>query len=244
MSSVSTNTTIPRSPLDRLPVMPGPFVIDNAHSDTSIIDELYQWFLSTPNTGNFGGFLAQDLSIEHQRVLNWTGGNKNFNEPQLLDWARVLVSMVRDTDGAREIKAADSRSILGYEFWGNVASSLGKTGYHIDRDENMDWERCILERLFPVVSTVTYIGPSKSLCGGELLIDMGDDAVSFHVKAMRSGMPEKEIIAARDSWVRIPYRYNRVAVFPGDRPHLVTELKDEGALRCSVGIGLWHRIIQ
>ncbi|MCP5149165.1 MAG: hypothetical protein H6983_11760 [Ectothiorhodospiraceae bacterium] len=243
MHPASTRTTAGRRPIDVTPVLPGPFVVDDAFEDTAVLDALHHWFLSTPNTGHLGGFFAPDLSVEHRRVLDWTGGDEDCGEPRLLDWARTLVARVRDTEGARRIQACDGRAIRGYEFWGNVSSVRGKTGYHIDRDENVDWVRCMVERIFPVVSTVTYVGPRAVLRGGDLLVDMGDDAVSFHVRAMRSGMSEAAVIAARDTWVRIPYRHNRVVVFPGDRPHLVTPLEDAQVLRCAVGVGLWHRVI-
>ena len=53
---------------------PGPFVIDHAFAETSMLDGLYKWFNTAENTGNFGGFLDENFQIKHQNILQWTGG--------------------------------------------------------------------------------------------------------------------------------------------------------------------------
>ena len=230
--------------LDRHPVLPGPFVIDNAFDDTAPIDRLYQWFLSSPNTGDFGGFFDKKLKLQHQNVLNWTGGDPNRDSSELLYFARFIVRRISQFAVTESILNADGRSVCGYEFWGNVSNASCKTDCHIDRDENLSWTRCMIDRLFPVISSVVYIGPRQQLDGGDLLIDMGDDAVSFHVQAMRKSLAEQDYILARSQYLsRISFKYNRVVFFPGDRPHLVTPLKELDAHRCSIGVGFWHRII-
>jgi len=220
------------------------WVVDGLFEDPTPLVQLHNHFLRRRGTHNFGGFFRTDGSLAHRNVLNWTGGNPQSPDVMSDDWAKSVVFRVAVQAPVQQFFKQAGTVPTGYEYWANISTTRTKTNFHVDRDENEDWEKCHAEGLFPELSTVVYTGPTDGIDGGELLIDRGPNALEYYRWCCKMRLSESDIVAGRESWVRVPYAFNRLVVFPGNAPHLVSPIRTENTFRGAMGVGFWNRAIR
>jgi hypothetical protein len=138
------------------------------------------------------------------------------------------------------------KKTVGFEVWVNslpdvalncseLAGGNGGLNYHLDKDEYAFNNRG--ELYLPIFATALYLGPKEGINGGELMINVrGMD----HHKEYKGGLIDLE---DRKSWMEIPFRYNRMAVFDSSFPHFVKPViaHPTNCKRLTIAINVWDR---
>ncbi len=151
-------------------------------------------------------------------------------------------AVVADRDGALRACAAVLAAAFdpylpgtwwGVEVWHHdlprtARSADGSLPLHLDVNETFSH---LPADLWPVWSATLYIGPrDRALQGGTLEVRGHPDTSPLDGPAPRQ---------PGDTWLRVPYRYNRGVGFCPRRAHGVTRLAASDGFRCSVTVNVW-----
>lgn len=135
--------------------------------------------------------------------------------------------------------------LVGFECWNNnlpnpnltnteLAGGNAGLNYHLDKDEVAAQNG---ELHLPMFATAFYIGPKEGLNGGELYVNTQG---LEHFQEYQGGLVDYK---DDNSWLKIPYKYNRVVIFEATLPHFVMPVvvAPTGQKRCSVAVNAWNR---
>lgn len=143
-------------------------------------------------------------------------------------------------------------SLVGFEVWVNslpddfsreyLAGGMGGLNYHIDKDENA-LANSNGKNLIPSLYAATlYVSPDESeMVGGDIYVDTsGLDNYYKYYKG------NQVIDLNTGSWVKIPFKKNRLVIFDGTYPHFVDPIIDikKNSKRVGIQINPWDRELE
>jgi len=220
----------------------GPFIIiDDVFDDTTDIDRLYD-LLVNENVSikveppNFIRMNDLEYSSERSEVDNLL--RKCIQKV----WMDKLYALLKDKDERGEL--------IGFESWNNnlpndsqvksLAGGIGGLNYHLDKDEVAYSQRGELR--LPIHATAFYIGPKEGLNGGELMINTRGLEHDREYGEAGGGLIDLDDSA---NWIKIPWKYNRVAILDSSCPHFVMPIvaTPQGGKRVTIAINPWDREI-
>lgn len=214
----------------------GPFVImDDVFDDTTIIDRLYD-LLVNENVS---------IPVEPPNFIRKDDLGYSSERSELDNLLRKVVQRVWMDKLYFLLKGRDE--LIGFECWNNnlpndsqvksLAGGNAGLNYHVDKDEVAYSERDELR--LPMYATAFYIGPKEGLNGGELMINSRG---LEHYREYGGGLIDMD---DSTNWIKIPYKYNRVAVFDGSCPHFVMPVvaTPHGGKRVSIAVNPWDKEI-
>lgn len=147
-------------------------------------------------------------------------------------------------DVAYDLLATQEPSLVGFEIWNNalpadytgkhLAGGYGGLNYHVDKDEN-----ALPDLVLPLYATTLYLSPEKNeMNGGAIYIDT-NGLESYQTYKLG----EKVLDMNTDTWVKIPFKPNRMVIFDSRYPHFVEPIIDikKGKKRLGIQINPWDR---
>jgi hypothetical protein len=147
-------------------------------------------------------------------------------------------------DVAYDLLATQESSLVGFEIWNNalpaeytskhLAGGNGGLNYHVDKDEN-----ALPDLVLPLYATTFYLSPEKGeMNGGAIYIDT-NGLESYEI--YKQG--EKVLNMNTDTWVKIPFKPNRMIIFDPSYPHFVEPIIDikQGKKRLGLQINPWDK---
>ena len=150
-------------------------------------------------------------------------------------------------DIAYDLIAAQENALVGFELWSNalpadytykhLAGGVGGLNYHIDKDEMA--LKLKSELMLPMYGTTFYLSPeSDEMNGGAIYLDT-NGLDSYHT--YKHG--EKVLDMNADTWVKIPFKPNRMVIFDSTYPHFVEPIIDikQDKKRLGIQINPWDR---
>jgi len=125
----------------------------------------------------------------------------------------------------------------GYEAWINVLDKdINHLNHHVDCNE-------FAEEMEPAKKTaVIYLGSGDSMEGGELAINLTEVKKDYcfydNIYDLEKYMD--------NSWLKIPYKYNRLILFDSNYPHAILPIKhlESGSSRISLTVCSWDKKIK
>jgi len=209
-------------------------VLDDVIDDTSHIDNLYEILvhqnINIPvDPPNFVYKDDLDCREEYSEIDNI------LREVIYEIWMKKANFLIKDR----------MDELIGFECWNNnlpnpnltnteLAGGNAGLNYHLDKDEVAAQNG---ELHLPMFATAFYIGPKEGLNGGELYVNTQG---LEHFQEYRGGLVDYK---DDNSWLKIPYKYNRVVIFEATLPHFVMPVvvAPTGQKRCSVAVNAWNR---
>ena len=207
-------------------------ILDNVISDKALLD-----WVANANipTGTF---------IKKNDVLERTG----FYEQDML---RQVIGQIW-FNAAFELIAPMEDDLVGFEIWSNslpddfslanLAGGRGGLNYHVDKDENAS-KRSNGEVLHHSLYGATlYASPDDSeMIGGNLYVDTS--GLENYRKYYKG---DNVIDLNTGSWVKVPFKKNRLVVFDGSYPHFVEPILDikTGKKRVGIQVNPWDRELE
>lgn len=147
-------------------------------------------------------------------------------------------------DVAYDLLAAQEPSLVGFEVWNNalpaeytskhLAGGNGGLNYHVDKDEN-----ALPDLVLPLYATSFYLSPETSeMNGGAIYIDT-NGLESYEAYKLGG----KVLDMNSDTWIKIPFKPNRMIIFDSRYPHFVEPIIDikKGKKRLGLQINPWNK---
>ena len=209
-------------------------ILDDVIDDTTYIDELYDIFVH------------QNINISIDPP-NFIYKNDLDCREEYSDIDNILRDIIYEIwmQKAHFLIKDRMSELVGFECWNNnlpnenltnVSLPGGNSGlnYHLDKDEVAAKNG---ELHLPMFATAFYIGPKEGLNGGELYVNTKGIE---HYENYSGGLVDYK---DDNSWLKIPYKYNRVVIFDATCPHFVMPVvvAPLNQKRCSVAINAWNR---
>lgn len=178
-----------------------------------------------------------------EMLLEATGGSSAAGLADDALGTEVIASFLRGPGGAALAEAM--AHVHGFELWAVRGPEGHEVRYHLDYAE---WHRkrtnVVCPPLLAITVQVSPIGEGAPMDGGEYGANSGGLAhyARFGFKSVRvpvpDGLPVADWEEAGSGWVKVPYRFNRAVVHPGEWPHLATRVRalPPGVQRVVVGI--------
>jgi len=193
-------------------------ILDNFLTDTTPIDELYQYF-------HYAGQWQFDF-MPAKYVNKKTQNSKT--ETHICNIIKEICKTNPKFAGA------------GYEVWVNLLDEHNDhLDQHVDRDEGLD-------NIYPAKMTATlYLGTEEDLEGGDLAIHTVDYNANTHFYSDIYELEKATNENIDNTWIKIPYRYNRLLFFDSQFPHAVLPIKKikSGESRITLTISSWDKKI-
>lgn len=203
-------------------------IVDNVIEDKRLID-----------------FLIDRLADDPIPMNTFIGKNDIFKESddELTNALKQVVGKVW-YDAAYDLLASQESALVGFELWSNalpaeytpkhLAGGIGGLNYHVDKDED-----ALPDLVLPMYGTALYLSPEKNeMNGGAIYIDT-NGLESYEV--YKYG--EKVLDMNTDTWVKIPFKSNRMVIFDSTYPHFVEPIIDikKGKKRLGLQINPWDK---
>ena len=208
----------------------GIIIIDEVFQDTTSIDRLYEIINEGQTVGT--GALIPATDLEPQ---------EGYSEIENL---KRLVARKIWFDTANQLIQRREEEFRAFEVWANrlpnqsfqnteLAGGNGGLNLHLDKDEELK------ELSSPIYASAFYLGPKEGITGGELYINTRGE------KYLDEYLFEKEkyIDPNSQDWVKVPFRYNRVALFDSSYPHFVAPIISHPTkkYRVTIAVNAWNK---
>jgi len=208
----------------------GIIIIDEVFQDTTSIDRLYEIINEGQTVGT--GALIPATDLEPQ---------EGYSEIENL---KRLVARKIWFDTANQLIQRREEEFRAFEVWANrlpnqsfqnteLAGGNGGLNLHLDKDEELK------ELSSPIYASAFYLGPKEGITGGELYINTRGE------KYLDEYLFEKEkyIDLNSQDWVKVPFRYNRVALFDSSYPHFVAPIISHPTkkYRVTIAVNAWNK---
>ena len=203
-------------------------IIDDVIEDRGVIDFLINKLIEEP--------IPMNTFIKKNDVFK-RGSN------ELLNTLKQVIGKVW-YDVAYDLIAAQESTLVGFELWSNalpadytykhLAGGIGGLNYHVDKDEN-----ALPDLVLPMYGTTFSLSREKNeMNGGAIYLDTnGLDSYEVHKYG------EKVLDMNTDTWVKIPFKPNRMIIFDSSYPHFVEPIIDikKDKKRLGFQINPWDR---
>lgn len=203
-------------------------IIDNVIKDRNLIDFLIDGLAKKP--------IGTNTFIKKNEVFK-------KGDDELLNALKQVVGLVW-FDAAYDLIASQESTLVGFELWSNalpadftykhLAGGLGGLNYHVDKDEN-----ALPKLVLPMYATTFHLSPEKNeMNGGAIYIDTNG---LENYELYKHG--ENVLNMDTDTWVKIPFKPNRMIIFDPTYPHFVEPIIDikKGKKRLGFQINAWDR---